>query len=80
MSRVSEVSETQREVLTFLQLVVAGSFQVIGFNQGRLMQYQCVAHAVDVDSLSRQPDAQFWHAQHRSNKPSNNTDRSAQHG
>lgn len=46
-------------VLTVLQLVLDGSFEVEGFDQGRLMKHQRVAHAVDVDALSRHPDTQL---------------------
>lgn len=55
----SEATKTLSEVLTVLQLVLDGSFEVESFNQGRLMQNQRVAHTVDVDSLRRDSDAQL---------------------
>lgn len=45
--------------LTVLALVLDGSFEVKGFHQSRLMQNQCVAHAVDIDPLGRHADAQL---------------------
>lgn len=62
MLHVSEATETLSEVLTVLQLVFDGSFEVEGFDQGCLMQHQRVAHTVDVDALSRHPNTQLWHA------------------
>lgn len=51
------------EVLTVLQLVIDRSFEVKGFDQGRLMQDQRVSHAVDVDAFGRHPDTQLWYAE-----------------
>lgn len=51
------------EVLTVLQLVIDCSFEVKGFDQGRLMQDQRVSHAVDVDAFGRHPDTQLWYAE-----------------
>lgn len=33
------------------------------------MQYQRVAHAVDVDALSRHPDTQLWHTENTNRLP-----------
>lgn len=63
MSQVPEATERLSEVLTVLQLVFDGSFEVEGFDQGCLVQYQRVAHTVDVDALSRHPDTQLWHTE-----------------
>lgn len=45
--------------LTVLQLVLDGSFEVEGFDQGGLMQHQGVAHTVDVNAFCRHPNAQL---------------------
>lgn len=51
------------EVLTFLQLVVDGGFEVKGFYQRRLLKHQCVSHTVDIDAFSGHPYTQLCKCQ-----------------